>query len=458
MGATSRLSVSELTVTPGGEAVLDVLVENNGGVVDEFAVEALGDAALWAEATPSSVRLLPGGEAAVKLAFRPPREARSLAGVVPFAVKVSSKEDPEGTVVEEGVLTVDAFSEASADLLPSASHGRRRARYHVAVDNRGNSPLSAEVAPSDDTGELRFKLRPAALEVEPDSAAFSELVVIPRRRFWRGPAKPRPFGVTVNRPNQAPLALSGTMLHEALIPSWAGALALALVAALVAAAVLWSGVLKPAIQSTAKGAAVAAVAAPLKQQNAELKKQGDALKQQGDQLKKQGDALAAGGNPPAAGAGGAAPGAAVGGGNPQAGGAGTGAGGSGGGPAGAAGSGGSAAGNSLGAPIDARLDSKNAVLTAKNGTLSVTDVFFENANNDTGLISLARDSGDGSGAHDLKLERLDNFRDLDLHFVSPITLTQGQSLKLVLNGCQKGAGSPASGCSASVYLTGYSKS
>ena len=120
--------------------------------------------------------------------------------------------------------------------------------------------------------------------------------------------------------------------------------------------------------------------------------------------------------------------------------------------------GGSAAGNSLGAPIDARLDSKNAVLTAKNGTLSVTDVFFENANNDTGLISLARDSGDGSGAHDLKLERLDNFRDLDLHFVSPITLTQGLSLKLVLNGCQKGAGSPASGCSASVYLTGYSKS
>src|ERR1700730_11390425 len=226
MGATSRLSVSELTVTPGGEAVLDVLVENNGGVVDEFAVEALGDAALWAEATPPSVRLLPGGEGAVKLAFRPPREARSLAGVVPFAVKVSSKEDPEGTVVEEGVLTVDAFSEASADLLPSASHGRRRARYHVAVDNRGNSPLNAEVAPSDDTGELRFKLRP--------------------------------FGLTVNRPNQAPLALSGTMLHEALIPSWAGALALALVAGLVAAAVLRSGVLKPAIQLTAKGAAVTA--------------------------------------------------------------------------------------------------------------------------------------------------------------------------------------------------------
>src|ERR1700694_1526097 len=358
MGATSRLSVSELTVTPGGEAVLDVLVENNGGVVDEFAVEALGDAALWAEATPSSVRLLPGGEAAVKLVFRPPREARSLAGVVPFAVKVSSKEDPEGTVVEEGVLAVEPFAEASADLLPSASHGRRRARYHVAVDNRGNSPLSAEVAPSDDTGELRFKLRPAALEVEPDSAAFSELVVIPRRRFWRGPAKPRPFGVPVNRPNQAPLPLSDTMLHEALIPSWAGALALALVAALVAAAVLWSGVLKPAIQSTAKGAAVAAGAAPLKQQNAELKKQSDALKQQGDQLKKQGDALAAGGNPPAAGAGGAAPGGA-GSANPQAAGAGTGAGGSGGGATGAAGSGGSAAGNSLGAPIDARLDSKN---------------------------------------------------------------------------------------------------
>jgi hypothetical protein len=456
MGATTKLSVSELTVTPGGEAVVDVLVENTGSVVDEFAVEALGDAAIWAESTPPSVRLLPGGTATARVAFRPPREAGTSAGVVPFAVRVSSTEDPEGTVVEEGVLTIEAFADASADLLPTAAHGRRRARYHVAVDNRGNTALNAEIVPADPTGELKFKVRPAAVEVEPDTAAFSELIVVPRRTFWRGAAKPRPFNVRVNRPNEPPFPLNGTMLQEALLPSWAGLLALALIAALAGAAVLWSGVLSPAIQSTAKRAAETAVAAPLKQQADTVKQQGEAVKQQGAAIQKQDAAIKGadaaleklGVKPDASLTGGASPGAA-----------GSGSGGSSSGSTGASnGTSGTGTAGSLGAPFDARLDSKNANLPVQNGTLSLTDIFFENVNNDTGQISLARDTGDGSGFHDLKLERLDNFRDLDLHFVSPITLTKGQSLRLVLDKCQKGQGSSASGCSASVYLTGYLKS
>src|ERR1700736_3257325 len=290
MGATSKLSVSELTVTPGGEAVLDVLVENTGTVVDEFAVEPLGDAAIWAESTPPSVRLLPGGEATVKVAFRPPREATTFAGVAPFAVRVSSKEDPEGTVVEEGMLTVEAFAEVSADLLPTASHGRRRAKYYVAVDNRGNSALSAAVVPADPTGELKFKVRPPELEIEPDTAAFSELVAIPRRRFWRGTHKPRPFSVSVNRANQPSLAFSGTMLQEPMVPGWAWVLALALAGLLVAAPLLWP-LMKPTVQSTAKRAVEAAGNVPLGQQNDALKSQGDALKQQGDAQKQQADAM-----------------------------------------------------------------------------------------------------------------------------------------------------------------------
>jgi hypothetical protein len=425
-------SVLEATVTPGNEATVDLPIRNRGQVVDELSLEVLGDAAGWATIEPASIRLFPGADAVAHVTFRPPRTPEIHAGSIPFGVLVSSKESPDATVVEEGVLTVGAFTETAAELLPTASHGRSRGIHRVAVDNRGNVPLKAELVASDPTGGLNFRLRPQTLSADPGTAVISRLQAVPRKKLWWGRAKPpKQFQVSVNPANEPPIVMVGTMVQEALIPRWSAAAALGLIGLLAAAAVLWMGLLKPTIDSAAKKAgqqaAQAAVAAPLAKQDEKLKQQDDAQKKQADQIAKLQPAQAGANGGAASGGNGATTG------NQQ------------------------PSGNALGAPFDGRLNAKDPELVVSKGTLSVTDIFFENPDGATGTLKLVR--VDGGAIRDLKLERLDNFRDYDIHFVSPITLTEGQKLRVIFDGCKNGSTSQSGqGCSASVYFTGYLKS
>ena len=67
----------------------------------------------------------------------------------------------------------------------------------------------------------------------------------------------------------------------------------------------------------------------------------------------------------------------------------------------------------LGNPVDGRLDEKNTSVPVK-GTLFVTDLVFSNPNGVKGGVVVLRDTDQ------LLQLKLDNFRDYDLHFVTPI--------------------------------------
>src|SRR5207302_6693433 len=118
------------------------------------------------------------------------------ARIYPFAVKVGSQEDAAGSTVEEGRLKVGGFQETAAELLPQTSKGSRVGRHRIAVDNRGNVPISAELAAADGSNAARFDLQPRALAAQPGSATFVKLLVRPRQRFWRGAPRTLPFDVS----------------------------------------------------------------------------------------------------------------------------------------------------------------------------------------------------------------------------------------------------------------------
>ena len=125
MGASVTLVTPALAVDPGQEVTAEVRVRNTGSVVDEFTLDVLGDAAGWAATEPPVVSLFPGVEGTAKLVLRPPRLASTTAGVVPYALRARSREDPAGSAVEEGTITVGAFSEPFAELAPRTSRGSR---------------------------------------------------------------------------------------------------------------------------------------------------------------------------------------------------------------------------------------------------------------------------------------------------------------------------------------------
>ncbi|HLX34128.1 MAG TPA: hypothetical protein VKR30_02680 [Candidatus Limnocylindrales bacterium] len=412
MGAVVALEPKAVAATPGVPTTATIRVRNSGSVVDQFTFEVLGDARPWTTVEPAALSLFPGAEGTANLTFAPPRASQPRAGQVPFAVRAASKEDPGGSVVEEGTVDVAPFSNVFVELVPKTSRGSRGATHDIAVDNRGNIALNAALDASDADRLLRFEVRPPVVDAEAGTAAFAKVGVKPIRTFWRGPAQTRPFKLNVDVPDGPPVVVDGSLLQTAILPSWAIPAASAALALLIAATVLWLTVLQPAIQATAR--------------------------QQAN------DVLAAVGitPPPSAGsgAGGASP-------SPS----GSGSAGSSASPA-ASGSAAPSTGTASptptlpatvggATPADGRLTPGAMAAPTAGKSLYITDLVFSNPSSTaTGEIRLER-----SGEVLLSFQ-LQNFRDLDFHFVTPIVVADGQQLTL----------SCPTGCSGSaVFYSGY---
>src|ERR1700710_1271483 len=172
MGAAASLEPHALEVDPGGVATCTVTVRNTGSVVDEMVFSILGPAGAWADVQPPSLSLFPGAEGTATVRFRAPPDAPTRSARIPFGLRVASREDPPGSVVEEGSITVSSYGANTAELLPRTARGRRGARYEIAVDNRGNSERIVRFSPPDPAEALRFSLDPPELVVPPGSAAF----------------------------------------------------------------------------------------------------------------------------------------------------------------------------------------------------------------------------------------------------------------------------------------------
>jgi hypothetical protein len=440
MGASASLQTTEITVTPGSETLTELRVRNTGTVVDQFTFTPIGTAQGWITVEPPQVSLFPGAEETVRVLFRPPRSHTTSAGPSPFAVKVNSREDPEGSVVEEGVVNVEAFGDLSLELIPRTSRARRSAKPQVAIDNRGNARANVELTAFDADEQLSFAVDPQVLAVEPGTAQFADVRVTPRKRFWRGPAVTKPFQVVATEEGKEPLVTDGGLLQEALLPKWFWKAVLALLALLLLLLILWQTVLKPSIQSEARDAAAGEVAAVE-----------DRLNFAGIPTVPPNIDAGAGGSttiPPPDGGGGGGGGGLV----PTT----TG-------PDGQPGTTLAPPTAALGDPFDIRLVAQ-APLAAPAGpggpgtpgtftvpagrVYSLTDMVLQNPNGDSGRMTVLR-------GNDVILESaLENFRDLDYHFVAPYVFQAGDNLTVSIT-CTAVGQAGGDTCFAAASFNGF---
>jgi hypothetical protein len=99
----------------------------------------------------------------------------------------------------------------------------------------------------------------------------------------------------------------------------------------------------------------------------------------------------------------------------------------------------------------ARLVGSSSLTIPADGGLSVTDLVFENPNGLTGDLKLQRFNAKTNRDEVLLQLKLDNFRDLDFHFITPLTFQKNDKIELTCT--------PPEGitCDASVYYSGYFK-
>jgi hypothetical protein len=419
MGVIASIDSTSVTAEPGAETSCTVRVRNTGMVVDQVLLDILGDAKPWTTVEPAQLNMLPGSDALAQVTFRPPRSSAVAAGIVPFAVRAMSSEDPAGSTIEEGAVEVGQFSDLRAVLAPGSARGRRSAKYRLIVANEGNAPSHAAVSVSDPDLLLDFKVKPTTLLAQPGTATYVRLRTMPKKRFLKGQDRPLPFQALLQADDTAPATVNGVMVQEQILPSWllpAIATAAVVVAAL---AVLWFTVLRPEVHTMATQAVNQASA----QMASSAKKASDAAQtasvaaQQANKAAQQATGSTTGTTSKT--------------------------------NTGGTGTGGktttkksatkkSSTTATAPAPVSDMLQSNAApsktfstvtfAIPAKK-TLSITDIVLENPLGDTGLLQIRQ------GSTSIFVFGLANFRSIDYHFVQPLVFTHSAPLVLAVE-CQ----------------------
>ncbi|MFD7131618.1 hydrolase [Streptomyces sp. NPDC059894] len=250
MSLWTSLEPASATVDPGDSTTVRLRLRNTGDVVDEYRFETVGSVAPYTVVEPQSLRLYPGTTGSVELTFAPPRTPDAVAGPNPYAVRITPTEHPEATTVPEGNLTITPFTEVRAELVPPTVKGRFRGRPRLAVDNLGNTKLTASVSGSDNGDQLSYDIHPSNVQIEPGRAAFVETTLKPRQIIWFGSAEQRPYTLAVQRSGVTPLAVEGTYVQRGFLPRWLAVFLSFSMALAITAVMLWIAY-KPQVRSVA---------------------------------------------------------------------------------------------------------------------------------------------------------------------------------------------------------------
>lgn len=246
----TSLEPSSVTVDPGRSARVRLRVRNTGDVVDEYRFEPVGDVAPWTTVEPHTLRLYPGTTGTVELTFAPPRTPDATAGPNPYAVRITPTEHPDAVTVPEGNLTITPFAEVRAELVPPTVKGRFRGRPKLAVDNLGNTKVTASVSGSDNGDHLSYRISPGNVQIEPGRAAFVDATLKPRQITWFGSKEDRPYTLAVRRSGAETTEVEGTYVQRGFLPGWLATLLGLLLALLIAFVMIWFAY-KPQVRTEA---------------------------------------------------------------------------------------------------------------------------------------------------------------------------------------------------------------
>ena len=225
-------------------------VRNDSDIVEAYTFEVVGECAPWTEVAPVRLSLYPGTSDQVTVVLRPPRSPAVRAGEKPLGVRVLPTERPESVAVSETTVLVEPFAEQRAELVPERRRAWRRARYHVALHNDGNTPVAVTLTAPETDDQLGYTFPTRLVTVPPGDVAELDLRARVAKLLWFGKPVPWPLRLDATA-DTAPHPLEGELIQLPVFHRWL----LALLAVLLALVAAWLLLVRPAVQSAAREAA-----------------------------------------------------------------------------------------------------------------------------------------------------------------------------------------------------------
>jgi serine/threonine protein kinase len=209
----------QLTIQPGSSVTTQIVLLNQGPVVDHFRITIQGIPPGWLTQTPPTVRLMPGEQQEISLTLRPERSSQHRAGRYPITLKVASQDAPAEAAEVRLTLTLGAFSQFSSEMFPQKIQVGQTGR--ITVHNQGNTQETFNLFYKDRAGELVFNPPTGVLRVQEGQSASAEFKAAPKKRRWIGGSQTHAFNAQVTSAGGESQTQAGEIVSRALIPTWA---------------------------------------------------------------------------------------------------------------------------------------------------------------------------------------------------------------------------------------------
>ncbi len=219
---SGRLSLvvqpTNIEVTPGGRADLQVELLNQGMTVDHFQVAVQKLPAEWVTISQDSIQLMPGANGALSATIQPPMDSTATAGPHPYRLVIRSSSDATESAAVDGQVMVQSFTRFSVDMRPKRLSNGGVCR--VLVRNQGNAETNFSVTGRDPGEAIQFDGQQGRLRLGPGQRGTTDLNLKAKERPFFGRSKNLPFEVLVGTQASDRRQLAGQLDVKPVIPSW----------------------------------------------------------------------------------------------------------------------------------------------------------------------------------------------------------------------------------------------
>lgn len=210
---------NQFAISPGNSLVLPILLINRGIIEDTFRFSIEGFPASWISTTAAAVTLSAGEDKEVTLTILPPRSPLSRAGRNSFKIKIISQSDPTQVAEVSGILTIAAYSEYSAELLPDSIEAGQPGI--ITIKNQGNISETYTITFTSPDDDLLFEpAEPQQIKIPGGETGTLEFTAKPRRPRFIGGEVAYALTANIQSSEKSRQTLNGEVLNRGLIPTW----------------------------------------------------------------------------------------------------------------------------------------------------------------------------------------------------------------------------------------------